>query len=184
MKLYKVADAIEQILFTAVDQETGEISEEAALQLDALEMQRAEVASHIARYRQGELAEAMAVDVEIRRLLILRESHSRRAAWLATYLMRCIPREVVIEDPILPIKWKPRFSTKVIALDEKGEPDFSAIDDMYIRKKLIPASIEQSVDKAAALPELKKGVEIAGLTLDKKWSLVIGKEAIKQEDKS
>ena len=59
MKLWEVHDKIEMILAQCVDKETGEIDNEAAEQLDGLEIERRQLVLDIARYLKGERAEAV-----------------------------------------------------------------------------------------------------------------------------
>jgi hypothetical protein len=90
MKLYEISDQIERFMASAIDRETGEISDEALVELDALEMDFDEKALNVAKYIRGEQAEAQAIKDAAQVNLDRAASHQRRADRLTDYLDRLL----------------------------------------------------------------------------------------------
>jgi hypothetical protein len=86
MKLYEIADQIERFMASAIDPETGEISDEALAELDALEMDFDAKALNVAKFIRGEQAEAQAIKDAAQANLDRAASHQRRAERLTGYL--------------------------------------------------------------------------------------------------
>jgi len=170
MKLYEIADAIEQILAKEVD-EYGQITDEAWERLDALEHRKSEVILDIARYAKGERAEAEAIQLEAKRLQARAGTHTGRATSLENYIAKHLV-DGELKDANTVVKW--RESTAVLVaqvapgVETEGIHLSQIVDSEYVKAIMV-----YSVDKAAALKKLRAGEEIKGLSLDKRRKLVI-----------
>lgn len=175
MKLYEIHDAIEKILIECVDPDTGEITPEAAVRLDALELQREQVGLYLARAYMGELTEAKACLGYVAPILERAEEHRRRAAshkrradWLKDYLAKFIGEGVKLKDASVSLYWGSSTSvaTKPDATGPDGEPLYTRIDPRFVKT-------EFSLAKEEAARALHAGIPIAGLELRRKPHLVI-----------
>lgn len=159
MKLYEISDQIERILATCVDPDTGEISEEASAQLDALDLARDTKALDVARYLLGERVEAQAVKAQSDRLAARARTHLRRAEWLERYLAQHIPPGHNVKDDTCRIRW--RKSSGTVAVDEKQTPP----------AYLVPQP--PKVDRAGILKTLRGGGTVNGWRLDERQKIQI-----------
>jgi len=164
MKLYEISDKIEMILNDGVDMETGEITADAVMALDALEERKEEVALWIGKYAKGLLAEAAAIYFEIEALRVRAKRHENYAARLTTYLAMHVPDEGY-KDAQCVIKW-----SKSVAVGELEPGSLQHIDPTYIKVKEVTT---RSLDKALALKDLKAEKKIEGLYLDQRKKLKI-----------
>ena len=170
MKLYEIADAIEQILAKEVD-EYGQITDEAWERLDALEHRKGEVILDIARYAKGERAEAEAIELESKRLKARAGTHTARATSLENYIAKHLV-DGELKDANTVVNWKESSAVGVtpVAPGEPAEGQYlkQLVDPEYVKESLV-----YSVDKASALKKLRAGEKIKGLFLEKRSKLVI-----------
>lgn len=160
MKLYEIADKIEEILILCVDHETGEITDTASGRLDELEYEKEVVALDVARYMKGEISEAAAVKVEATKLNTRATVHLNRAEWLRKYLEKYLGQGVGYQAPNCIVGWRKSNACKVLNQD--------LVPLGWIRTK-----IEKSVDKVGALKALKQGEKIEGLELEERQTLFV-----------
>ena len=150
MKLFEIHDAIEVVLAKGVDHETGEISEEALVELDGLEMARDEKSLAVARYLMGERAEAAAVKAQADRLAKRARIHANRADRLLGYLDAILPEGQKIHDDVVQIGWRSSTAVEVSALGK--------VPQAFVR-------VTEAPDKKAIGEALKSGVEVPGAEL-------------------
>ena len=163
MKLYEVADAIEYILANKVDHDTGELTEETLIELDALEMERDAKCLAIAAYLKGELAEADAIKAEAAKLASRAQGHTNRAKRLHEYLMGNLPQDAPkISDARSVIGWR------------KNPASVEITDEAAIPKRLLRVVPETTApDKKAILDDLKAKRAVPGARLVQKMRLEI-----------
>lgn len=152
MKLFEIPEAIEFLLATEVDRETGEITDETLAKLDELEMALDKKALAVAAYLKGELAEADAVLHQAEILTKRAKSHKARATRLVSYLESHLPTGRELRDSTSQIKW--RKTTTVVIENE------AAIPDDYLNVK-----ISQTPDKNYIKKRIKAGEEVPGCRL-------------------
>jgi len=159
MQLFQVLNAIEEILAKHVDQETGEIGDEALAQLGALEVARDDLALELAAYLKGELAEAEAVKAQADRLYDRHARHRARAARLEQFLAeKVVPVGAKLKDARSELTWRKSKAVEIVAEDELAEDLFR-----YSR----------SPDKTAVRKRLDLGQEVPGAKLVERNNLVI-----------
>lgn len=153
MRFHEVAAEIEHILGTAVDQSTGEISDETAQALDALELERSQRALDLAVYALGLERESLAISTRAEELDARAELLSRKAASLLAYVERNITTGEKLADDRASIGW--RKSTRVEI------EDAARIPDCFQRE--IPRRWEP--DKAAIKEAIVRGESVEGASL-------------------
>lgn len=160
-KLYEIDDQVEKILAHHVDMDTGEITPEAAQELDLLTLAREKVCLDVATYILGELAEAEMVEKQIARLELRKATHKKRANWLESYLRMHLQANLTkYSNPVVTIGWRKSWSVNVVAEDE--------VPQEYMR-----VEVKETVDKTKAKPVLKKGQKIPGLELQVRQNLQV-----------
>lgn len=151
MKLYEIAQEIEEAILAHVDPETGEITDAGIAALEELEGKLEEKALHVAAYIKGERAEAEAIREEERRLAQRRKAIENRAARLEEYLRHHIAAGTKLHDSRVEIGW--RRSAKCEVLDEDLiPPDFR-----------VPQP--DKINLGEAKKAIKAGMIVPGLTL-------------------
>jgi hypothetical protein len=158
MRLFAVADQIEHILATEVDQDTGEITDAALDALNALGLERDALCLDLAAYLKGEESEAEAIREQAKRLMDRAGRHQRRAAWLLDVIARNVEPGRKLRDARSEIGW--RKSTAVKITDE------SAIADDLCR-------YSRAVDRAEIAKRLKAGEKVEGAELEHRQNLVV-----------
>lgn len=159
MQLFKVLDAIEEILAKHVDQETGEIGDEACAQLETLEVARDELALELAAYLKGEQAEGEAVRSQAKRLAERAAKHEARAARLERFLAeKVITPGQKLKDARSEISWRKSKAVEIVAEAELAEDLFR-----YTR----------APDKTAVRKRLDLGQDVPGAKLVERQNLVI-----------
>lgn len=161
MELYKIDEQMRRLLDigdgVAVDETTGEVFDEAAL--DALKMERHDKIDNIIRYIKGTEARAKALKEEADNLKARADVKERRAKWLRDYLARHMNVGETFESVAGEIRWR---KSEAVVLD-------AAVDDLpeeYIRTK-----------RTAALADIKKAIKagetVPGAHLEGRQNLII-----------
>lgn len=158
LKLYEVHDAIEQILATAVD-ENGEITEETEAQLDALEMERDQIALYLARVILGERAEGEAVKSQADRLAKRARVHKNRAERLRAYIEKHLPPGTKLSDDVAQIGWR---RSEAVIVDEGVR-----LPDSCLRWS------DPEPDKKVIRERVKAGETIDGARLERRIGLQV-----------
>jgi hypothetical protein len=158
MRLFDIHSAIEQILATRVDQETGEIGEEALAALEELELAKNEKILAIAAYLKGERAEGDAVKDQANKLTARAKQHHARADRLEAYIAEHLTPGQNLSDSRSALSWRRSESIEIT--------DESLIPIDYIRTKI-------EIDKAGIKRAMKDGIEIPGSKIKVKMNLQI-----------
>lgn len=154
-RLFQVTEAIEMILATKVDPETGEITDETFEALGELEMQRDELALEIATYLKGEAAEAKMVREQAQILMERARRHEKRADGLKRYVMGNLPTGTKLSNSTTQITWRKSEATEI--LEEDKLPPVTEAPNLW--------RVKQTPDLREIGARLKLGEEIPGARL-------------------
>jgi len=153
MTLYEINQAIEEAIlniYANVDEETGEVSDEAMEALTDLQMARDEKLEGIGCYIKNLEAEAKAIKEEEEALKKRREAKEKRAKSLTKYVASMLGGE----------KWE---STKVSYTFRKSKA--VVIDEAYIEN--IPSEYliaqDPKIDKKAIKADIEAGKNLEGI---------------------
>ena len=161
MNLYEINEAIEAAYLQAIDQETGEVNEEALAALDQLEMERDRKVEYIACLIKNLRAEAAALKAEKDAFAKRQKQTENHVEGLSRYLQAVLNGEKFTSDRCAVTF---RRSTRV-ELDP-GKTVFD-IDASYWRLK------DPELDKTALARALKDGAEISGVHLEEGLSMTV-----------
>lgn len=167
MRLYDVAAEIEAVLLAGVDQETGEISDEALRQIEELELERDRKALDLAAWVKGQEAEAEAIRQECERLSRRASVLTRRAERVRELLERVVPVGTKLSDPRAALSW--RKSEAVEIRDERK------LVEAWEQREL-PAEVagyKLIVSKLAVKALLRAGQAVPGAELVQRHNLQI-----------
>lgn len=160
MTLYDIDNQIAQILNESVDEETGELNEEALESIGALQMARTEKLDNIGIYLKSLDAEITALKEEKSKLDERIKSKSNKIERIKNYLLTYVITEKKIETTHA--VYTTRDSEYVDVISEEDIPE------MYLKIK-----VEKSPDKTAIKNAIKAGEEIPGAVIAKRASLTI-----------
>ena len=160
MTIYEIDQAIIDALENAVDPETGEISEDVAAALEALDMQRNEKLENIACYIKDLEAEAKAIRDEEKALAARRKTTERKTERLKDYLAWALNGEK-FKSPRCAVSF--RKSTAV----EIAPDALTYLPEQFLRFK------DPEADKTAIKDALKAGEIIEGCKLVDNVSMII-----------
>ena len=152
MTLYEINGKIAELLEGAVDQETGEIQEEALAALEDLEIARETKIENVGLFIKNLEADAKAIKEEAKNLTARAKAAENKAEGLRNYLAYCLGGEK-FQTPKLAVTF--RHSKKVVV----DENRLFEIPEEYLRNK------EPEVDKKRVSEALKSGEAIPGCTL-------------------
>ena len=161
LSLWQINDKIEQIIIEGTDHETGEISEEALAELEAMEITREEKAINWGLYIKGERAEGDAVQRQADALTARAKGHKARAERLRGQLERLLSVGETFRDARVIVKW--RKSTAV-------DVDPGMLGPKWKRIPPIPDAVPDKVKIKAAL---KAGEEVIGARMKHRKKLVV-----------
>lgn len=154
MTLYEISDKIKRLLYlddrTAVDAETGELFDEAAI--DALDMARHDKIDNVIRFWKNLGAEADALEAESKNLSARARALRNKRDWLEGYLTRHMAPGEKFDSVAGTVRWR---TSHPLAIDVP----ISRIPQQFIRVTFAPKKDE--IKKA-----LKGGMEIPGVRLD------------------
>lgn len=160
--LWEIDQEIEEIVLSCVDQETGEISEEASALLDMMEIKLEEKILNCGLVIDGHISEAEQVEKVAKQLMARAKQHRNYADWILRYVERHAPTDskFKISDPRVVIDR---------AISQRVEPSHDAWTDDEMREFIHPDYLKEkvtlSIDKTAARKVLKTGEVIKGLVL-------------------
>ena len=161
MNLYEISEVIEATCLQAIDQETGEVNEEALAALDQLEMERDRKVEYIACLIKNLRADAAAYKAEKDAFAKRQKQAENHVEGLLRYLQGALNGEKFISDRCAVTF---RKTTKV-----ELNPDVSVyeIDQRFLRYKT------PELDKTLLAKVLKEGVEVAGVHLEEGLSMTV-----------
>lgn len=160
MTLYEINQAIIDALENAVDPETGEISDDVAAALEALDMQRTEKLENIACYIKDLEAEGKAIRDEEKALAARRRTTERKTERLKDYLAWALAGEK-FKSARCAVSF--RKSTAV----EIAPDALTYLPERFLRFK------DPEADKTAIKDALKAGEIIEGCKLVDNVSMII-----------
>ncbi len=148
--------ALSAELASILQNHDDEIPDDVAAQLESLEIAFDAKIEAVLKHRQGLLAEAVSLKVEIERLKARAEAATRRAEWLKQYVYNAMQQVGVLKLKTL------TFSASIAKSPLRVElADGAEIPAAYRREK-----ITVELDRAAALDDFKHGQELpAGLSV-------------------
>lgn len=161
LSLWQINEKIEQIIAEGVDPETGEISDEALAELEAMELTRQEKAINWGLYIKGEIAEGEAVQRQADALALRAKGHKARAERLRDRLERLLEAGEKFRDDRVSIGWR---KSSAVQID-----DAALIPAEYIRQKPPPPP---EPDKKALRDALKDSA-VPGARIDHRNKLVV-----------
>lgn len=158
MTLYEIDQKIEAAIMNAVNEETGEITEDFAL-LDELQLEREQKIENGGLYIKNLTAEIESLKAEEKALCERRKSKEKRAEWLKGYLTYSLDG-AKFETPKLALS----FRKSVVV-------DVADVDKLPEEFKRVKTTVD--ADKTALKEALKAGALIDGATLVEKQNLQI-----------
>lgn len=161
MNLYEIAEAIEAAYLQAVDQETGEVNEEAFAALDRLEMERGRKVEYIACLIKNLRAEAAALKAEKDAFAKRQKQAENHMESLSRYLQTALNGEKFKTDRC---SVSFRHTQKVVLDEGKSVYD---IEPRFLRMK------EPELDKTAIKKALEDGQEVKGIRIEEGLSMTI-----------
>ena len=163
--LYEIDRGIEDILyrmFTEVDEETGEVSQDILDELDQMQMARVEKLGNIGAYIKNLEAEAAAIKTERDNLKKRMDSKQREIDRLKEY----------VSNSLLSNNEK-KMETSRVAFSFLASEKVEILDEDQIPKKYMKKKITFEPDKTEIKKLLKTGQKIKGCTLVQKQNLQI-----------
>lgn len=161
MTLYEIDDQMRRLLDagngTAVDAETGEVFDEAAI--DALEMARHDKIENIIKFRKNMSAEADALEAEAKNLAARAKALRNKADWAEGYLARHMTPGESFDSIAGTVRWR---KSQAVSIDVPLE----RLPYEYIRVSFAPKTAD--IRKA-----LKEGKEIPGTHLEVRMNIQI-----------
>lgn len=151
MNIYEIDEAIRRVLEEAVDFQTGEISAEAAAQIDALNMERDTKIENVALWNKNLKAEAKAIADEIKALQERKKRLENKAAWQERYLDYALAGQR-FESPRVAITYRKSVTVEI------SDPD--AFCTYYQNDAaIVTTTIDRKPNKAAIKKLLQENPE-------------------------
>lgn len=163
--LYEIDRGIEDILnrmFTEVDEETGEVSQDILDELDQMQAARAEKFDNIGAYIKNLEAEAAAIKAEMDNLKKRADSKKRHIDRLKEY----VANSLLSNNEM-------KFETSRVAFSFRSSESVEILDEEKIPKKYMVKKISFAPDKTEIKKLLKSGQKIKGCELIQKQNLQI-----------
>ena len=160
MNLYEINQQLEAAFERAVDQETGEINEEALGLFKSLEIQKAEKEENVALFIKNLKADLEAYRAEKKRFDDKIRATTNRIEWLKRYLSDSLAGEKLKTARV-----SVYYSNNAYVELKEGFTEEN-IDPKWVK-------IELALDKVGITKALKAGEEIEGVELKKSESIVI-----------
>lgn len=162
MTLYEIKQEMEDAInavFANVDEETGEVPEEAVAKLSELQMQRDEKLDNLGAYIKNLSAEVDSLKAEEKNLKARREVKEHKIESLKAYVSECLNGE--------------KFESARVAFsfrksESVGIDDVNSLPDEF---KISETSVK--ADKKAIKDAIKNGQDVHGAWLETKQNLQI-----------
>lgn len=159
MKLYEIDRAIEELVFSSVDPETGELKD-ISEEMEALQLERETKCENIALLIKNLTAEAEAIRNEEKALADRRRTAENHAERLKNYLMASLAGQ--------------KFSTPKVSISYRNSAAVFITDEVeFLREHPEYARIKTEIDKAGLKDALKKGEEVSGASLETRTSMIV-----------
>ena len=151
MNLYQIDEKINSLLSSAIDEDTGEILNQFAMnELEELQMERPRKVENTALFVKNCLADADAIDAEIKALTKRRDAKRKLAENTKKYLAQYLDGE--------------KFSSAKVAVSFRKSEAVFCPDVLKLPAKYLKYS-DPTADKVAIKKALKAGEIIPGATL-------------------
>ena len=160
IRLYDIAEQLEQLMAAAIDRETGEVLPELEDELDALTMERDEKVLSVVAYAKGCLAEAQAIEAESEKLKARAKMHRNHYDRLIAYAERHVPHGTKLSDARSEIGWR---KSSAVEVDAGAD-----LPDRFARVKT-----ERSPDKEAIKAALKRGEKLSFARIVERIRMVV-----------
>lgn len=149
--LFEISRAIIDAWEAAIDQETGEISEEGLAVINALEMDQATKRENIACWIKNLRSDAEAIKAEAKTMVDRAKSCERKAESLTRYLAADLNGQK-FQTPKVVVSWRRSESVQVDAN--------AVLPEEFIRRKISEEPAKDEIKKA-----IKAGVAVPGCRL-------------------
>jgi transcription-repair coupling factor (superfamily II helicase) len=106
IQLYNINQEIYELINTNIDEETGELSQEASERFDKLQMKKEDIIQSVGLTHIINKAEAEKVDTEIKRLQSIKSIYSRREEAAKKIIRKFVKLGEEYKFPNLQVKWK------------------------------------------------------------------------------
>lgn len=168
MNLYNISIELRN-LADSVDPETGEMSDELYVQMDALEMTKTQKVESLSLYMRECEAEADMIQSEIERLESMKQYKLNRAEWVKKYMARSLSHEEKIKTPLCSVFFRRSESVDV--------PDGYNVESL-LALGLAREKRTVSLDKAKLKEMLHEGATFQdsngyAIELKESWSLQV-----------
>lgn len=165
MTLYEIDSKIEDLLERMVDPETGEVDEATAEEFEALQMERGAKIENVALWYKNTLADANAIEAEIRNLQDRKKKLDTRTEWLKGYLTNALNGER-FETPKVAISYRKSETVEF----ENAEAFCSANAD---NEMVVTTTITRKPNKAKLKAYMKEGFFFKGVWLEEHQNIQI-----------
>lgn len=159
-RLYQISEEVRQLLDWAVDEDTGEINELFDQSLEALLVQRDQIAIDAAAYIKEQQALVAGISSEIKRLERRVTSAQKRVDSAKKAICWAIEPGTRMEDERAAISWRKSTSVEIK-------------DGAYLPPEYIKEYVEQRPMKAEIKKALKEGKTVPGAQLVEKNNLQV-----------
>lgn len=147
MKIFEIDAEIERLSEHLIDEETGEINEEILAQIDQLEMDRKTKLDNVGCLIKDCMAEAEAIDAEMKALKKRRDSKLRKVDRLMNYASYALDGKP-LETSRVAFSFRPSKSVDII--DESVIPD--ELCNYKTERKPMKTEIKKLLDNGTEVP--------------------------------
>lgn len=166
MNLVKINHDIEDLINSLTDPETGEISEEAWEQIEALQLTKDELVTNYGMKFKKLLAEAEFWKAESKRLAHYAKINENIAERIKGLLSKSLTAGEKIKTTEIEIGWR---KSEVVEIDELAD-----MESLYkSHPELIKQEVSYKADKNTIKAYLKGGIGIKGIRLTEKQNIQI-----------
>jgi len=145
MKLYEISNEYQNVLQEAVNEETGEISEQALMRLDEISSDFNKKGIAIASYIENIEAEEKAIDAAIDRMERRKKQLKNQVQFLTNYLQtnmeRCDIKEISCPYFVIKLKKCPQsvdiIDENIIPIDYKKVKEIISLDKLKIKEEIL-----------------------------------------------
>ena len=156
--LFTIDERLRVLLDTAADPETGEIPDDKAAEIDALEMDKSALCLDVAAWGKECGIEAEAITKTAKELIGRAQICERKQEWAKAALMKMLPAGQKLRNEHVAISW--RKSEAVVVTDEAALPELCWKIVRAISKTAIREAIESGQAVAGAKLETRNNVQV------------------------
>lgn len=160
MTLYEINHALIEVFERGIDEETGEINENAMAELNALKLEKEVKMENIALYIKNLTSNAEQIRAESQKLTDRARSCERKAEWLKEYLKYALHGEKLATSKVA-VSYRTTKSVECTLQDISGLPT------QFLRYK------EPELNKTEVKKFLEEGGELNGCSIKENKALII-----------